>query len=142
MHPLHTIAAALVFSVSISMSARAQSALSVTASALPVASLVGTTLAAGASGAAVLTAGAVLTVKAVGASAQSVTYVLERASDGARVSVQIASNAAGATALALETSVTVSAIGTGLVLVSAGQALAYLPNQVGRSLMHHEKISQ
>jgi hypothetical protein len=46
-----------------------------------------------------------------------------------------------ASALAVGTVVTVSAISTGLMLVAAGEALAFIPNEIGKALLHHEKIS-
>jgi len=142
MPPLRLPAAVLALALSLPHGASAQSALSADVSALPVASLVGATAASGAAAAStVLSAGAVLSVKAVEASATGVVYVLERAADGARVSVQVAMRAAGASALAVGTAVTVSATGAGLVLAAAGEALAFIPNEVGKSLLHHEKIS-
>ena len=87
-------------------------------SALPVASVVGTaSIAAGAVVAvpvALSTAGAVLVVKAVESTARGTVYVLERASDGARASIEVAGRGVAGSAFAAGTVVTVSVIGTGV----------------------------
>lgn len=131
-----------------SLDAKAQSeaaALS-TLSALPLASVIisgaaasGTALA---MPVALSTAGAVLVVKLVEVSARGTVYVLERASDGVRTSVEITSSAVSGTALSVGTLVTVSVIGSGVVLSAAGEAIAFLPNALGRALLHNERLTQ
>jgi len=86
----------------------------------------------------VLSAGAVLTVVAVEASVTGTVYVLERASDGGRASVQIA----GHTAMGVGTVLSCTAIGAGWVLSAAGQAIAFVPNQLGAALLYNEPISR
>ena len=85
--------------------ARAQSEASAALSMLPVASVVGTASVASAAAGAVVTVpaalsvgGAVLTVRAVEASAVGTVYLLERASDGAQVSVEVVGRGVGVTA--------------------------------------------
>ena len=75
-------------------------------------------------------------MKAVEASAVGTVYLLERASDGARVSVEVA----GKTAYAVGTVVTCSVIGTGVVLSAAGEAIAFIPNAIGRALLYNERL--
>lgn len=87
---------------------------------------------------ALLGVGATLSVVVVEASAQGTMIVLERASDGARASVQLA----GQASLAVGAVVTVSAIGTGWLLSSAGKVVALVPNAVGQALMHHEQVTR
>lgn len=121
--------------------ARAQGELSglSTLSALPVASVV--------AGAALTvplvlsTAGTVLVVKAVESTARGTVYVLERASDGARVSVEVLAQAAAGASIAAGTVVTVSVIGAGVVLSVAGSVLAFIPNELGRVLLHNERLT-
>jgi hypothetical protein len=114
-------------------------------SALPVASVVvGASAVAGSVVAVPLvlsSAGAVLIVKAVEVSARSTVYVLERASDGARVSVALAGGVLASTAMAVGTSVTVTVIGAGVVLSAAGEAIAYIPNALGRALVYNERLT-
>ncbi|AVS86298.1 hypothetical protein C8239_17310 [Paracidovorax avenae] len=127
--------------------ARAQSEASFALSMLPVASVVGTASVGSAAAGAVATvpvalsvAGAVLTVRAVEASAAGTVYVLERASDGARVSVEVAGRAASGVAAGVGTVVACSVIGTGVVLSAAGEVLAFVPNALGRALLHNERL--
>jgi hypothetical protein len=114
-------------------------------SALPVASVV---VAGSAASTAVVAvpvalsaAGAVLTVRAVEASARGTLYVLERTSDGARASVEIAGRGVGTVSLATGMLVTVSVVGAGVVLSAAGEAIAFIPNQLGRALLHNERLT-
>lgn len=125
----------------------AQSEVSVGLSLLPVASVVGTasvaSTAAGAVAAvpvALSVGGAILTVKAVEASANGTVYVLERASDGAQVSVEVAGRAASGTVHAVGSAVACSVIGTGVVLSVAGEALAFVPNALGRAQLYNERL--
>ena len=85
-----------------------------------------------------LSAGANLTVVAVEASAQGTVWVLERASDGVRASVRFA----GKASTALGAVVVVSVIGSGYVLSVAGEAVALVPNAVGKALLHNEQITR
>jgi len=68
-------------------------------------------------------------------------YVLERVSDGARASVEVAGHASKAASLAVGTTVTASVVAGGVILSAAGEAIAFLPNAVGRALMHNERIT-
>lgn len=89
-----------------------------------------------------LSGGVVLTVAAVEASAQGAVWVLERASDGARMSVQLSAAAAGGLSVAAGTVVTVSAVTAGWVLSAAGRAIAFVPNEVGAALLHNQRVSR
>jgi hypothetical protein len=131
-----------------STQALAQSEASLVLSALPVASVVVSGAGASAAVGAVValpvafsTAGAVLVVKAVESTARGTVYVLERASDGARASVELAGKAVQGASMAAGTVVTVSVIGAGVVLSALGEAIAFIPNELGRSLMHNERLT-
>jgi hypothetical protein len=111
-------------------------------SAMPVASVVGAS--AGAVVAvpvAFSTAGAVLVVKGVEASAKGVVYLLERVSDGARASVEVSGKVVSGASTAVGTVVTVSVIGAGVVLSVAGTVIAFIPNEIGKALLHNERVS-
>lgn len=90
----------------------------------------------------VLSAGALLTVVAVEASADGTVWILERASDGARMTVRLSAAAADAASLGVATAVTVTAVATGWILVTAGKAVAFVPNEMGRALLHNERITR
>ena len=136
----------------VSAPARAQSEASLVLSALPVASVVGAGAAVAGSavaGAAAVSAvpaalavsGAVLVVKAVEVSARGTVIVLERASDGARVSLELSGRAASGVVAGVGAAVAVNVVvsdvdavavtygpglvGALLIGVSAAKALAY-----------------
>ena len=136
----------------VSAPARAQSEASLVLSALPVASVVGAGAAVAGSavaGAAAVSAvpaalavsGAVLVVKAVEVSARGTVIVLERASDGARVSLELSGRAASGVVAGVGAAVAVSVIGAGVVLSAAGEALCFIPNELGRALLHNERLT-
>ena len=79
-----------------------------------------------------------LTVRAVETSADGATWVLERAADGARASVKLAGNAS----VAVGSSVVVTAVAAGHVLSVAGQAVAFIPNEIGAALLHNERVTR
>lgn len=89
-----------------------------------------------------LSAGAMLTVVAVEASATGTVWVLERASDGARMSVTVSAQAAGGLSVAAGTAVVVSAFSAGWVISTAGRALAYIPNEIGTALLYNERVTR
>lgn len=126
--------------------ARAHSEASAALSLLPVASVIGTA-SVGASAVvavpvALSSAGAVLTVKAVESTARGTVYVLERASDGARASVEVSGRAAATASIGVGTVVTVSVVGTGILLSALGEVLAFIPNELGRALLHNEQVTR
>ena len=140
------LAAGLLCAVVV-LPARAQSEASAALSMLPVASVVGTASVASTAAGAVVAlpaalsvAGAVLTVKTVEASATGSVYLLARASDGAQASVEVAGRGVAASAYGVGTVVTCSVIGTGVVLSVAGEAIAFIPNAMGRALLHNERL--
>ncbi|KQU82987.1 hypothetical protein ASC78_16555 [Variovorax sp. Root318D1] len=146
------VAACTVFaSATLPLQAQAQtrgSEASAALSLLPVASVMGAASAVGASATAVVAVpaalsvgGSMLTVIAVEASADGTVYLLERASDGARASVKVMGRAANGVSTAVGTGVLVSVIGTGIVLSAAGEVLAFVPNAIGRALLHNERLS-
>jgi hypothetical protein len=114
-------------------------------SALPVASVVvGASAVAGAVVAlpvVLSTAGAVLVIKTVESTARGTAYVLERASDGARASIEIVGRAVSGASMIVGVSVLVTVVGSGVVLSAAGEALAYIPNALGRALLHNERVT-
>ncbi|MDP2018486.1 hypothetical protein [Hydrogenophaga sp.] len=125
--------------------ARAQSEVSVALSALPVASVVGAA-SVGAAAVSVVpvalsVAGATMVVKVVEITASGTVYVLERVSDGAQASVQVSGRAASGVSMGVGTVVVVSVIGTGVLLSAAGEVLAFIPNELGRALLHNERIT-
>jgi 4-hydroxybenzoate polyprenyltransferase len=91
---------------------------------------------------AVLVAGAAFTVVAIQTVAEGTVWVLERASDGARFSVQFGSEAAGALSVGIGASVVTTAVAAGWVLSAAGEVVAFIPNELGRALLHNERVTR
>ena len=114
-------------------------------SALPIASVIIVGAAASAATVALpvalSTSGAVLVIKSVEVSARGTLCVLERASDGVQVSVEIAARGAERSSLMVGKTVQVAVIGAGAVLSIAGEAIAFVPNEIGRALLHNERIT-
>jgi hypothetical protein len=142
-HPFFAAAFSLAF---VAGGARAQSEASALGdlSALPVASVAGASRAAGASAAlpaALAASGAVFVVKGVEASAYATVYTLEGVSDGARISVEIAGRGARQASVVAGTVVTATTISTGTVLAAGSEAIAFIPNALGRALLHNERIT-
>lgn len=141
-----TAAAVVLAGFLVSIQARAQSEVSALSavSALPVASVLVASEAAGAvaqASAVLAVAGATLVVKGVESTARGSVYVLERVSDGVRVSVELAGKALGAASMVVGTVVTVSVIAAGTILLVAGEAIAFVPNEVGRALLYNRRLS-
>lgn len=141
-----TAAAVVLAGLLVSFQVRAQSEVSALSavSALPVASVLVASEVAGAvaqASAVLAVAGATLVVKGVESTARGSVYVLERVSDGMRVSVEVAGKALGAASMVVGTVVTVSVIAAGTILLVAGEAIAFVPNEVGRALLYNRRLS-
>ena len=85
---------------------------------------------------------AALTVVAVEAGASGSVWVLQRASDGATLSLQVSGELAQGAVVAVGTTVAVTAVAAGWVLSAAGRVLCLVPNQAGRRLTHHERVTR
>lgn len=89
----------------------------------------------------VLVAGvSTMTVATVSVVADGTVWVLERASDGARIVVKVSTTAAGAASVVVGTAITVTAVSAGWVLSTAGEVIAFVPNTLGQALLHHERV--
>ena len=85
-----------------------------------------------------LALGGSLVVTAVQTASDGTVWVLERASDGSRASIVFGAGVA----LAVGTVLTVSAINAGWVLSDAGRAVAFVPNDSGKSLLYNERVTR
>lgn len=90
----------------------------------------------------VLSAGMALTVVAIESTARGTVWLLERASDGARISLQVSGQLVAGVVMSTGVVVTVSLIGSGHVLSAAGKAIAFIPNEIGASLLYNERVSK
>ena len=71
---------------------------------------------------------------------ESTILVLRAAGSAAEVSVQIASKVAADLSLAVGSMVQVVAEGVGFALVTAGRLVAFIPNEIGRSLLYQARL--
>lgn len=91
---------------------------------------------------ALLAGGASLTVVAVEASATGTALVLERVSDGVRETLHFSGHALGGISRGVGTAILCTAVSTGFVLSAAGQAIAFVPNEIGRALLYNERLTR
>jgi hypothetical protein len=77
-----------------------------------------------------------ISVKTVG---DGLEVVLENVADASRATVRLSGKAAGGVSLAAGTTLQVVTASTGYVLVMSGKALAFLPNEAGKALLHHAR---
>lgn len=89
----------------------------------------------------VLSAATTLVVVSVQATAYGAVWVLQRVSDGLRVSVRWSAEGARAASMAVGTTLEVTALSAGWLLTSASEAMAFIPNQLGGSLIFHEQMT-
>ncbi|MBV8035609.1 hypothetical protein [Roseateles sp.] len=120
-----------------------------TSAALSVAPLVLSVGAVGATGAAlsalpvgILSAGVTLVVVSVEVVGGATIWVLERASDGARISIKVAGRLAKGVVASTGAAVTVSVISAGTLLSVAGEVIAFIPSEVGKALLYNERVSR
>lgn len=78
----------------------------------------------------------VASVRTVG---DGIEVVLESAADASRATVRLAGRLAAGVSLAAGTALEVVTASTGYVLVMAGKAIAFLPNEAGKALLHHSR---
>ncbi len=91
---------------------------------------------------ALLSAGAAFTVVAVSAVAEGTVWVLERASDGARMSLTLSGQVVGGVSVLVGAAVVTTAFSAGWVLSAAGKAIAFIPNEVGKALLYNERVTR
>ena len=83
-----------------------------------------------------------IVVTGVEASAEGTVWVVENVADGVKGSICFAGKAVGALAIAVGTVVVVTVVATGMVLSAGGRAIAFIPNEIGRSLSYNQRVSR
>ena len=83
-----------------------------------------------------------IVVTGVEASAEGTVWIVENVADGVKGSICFAGRAVGASAVVVGTVVVVTVVATGMVLSAAGHVIAFVPNEVGRSLSYNQRVSQ
>ncbi len=79
----------------------------------------------------------VASVKTVG---DGVEVVLENVVDASRATLRLSGKVAGGVSLGVGTTLEVVTASTGYVLVASGKALAFIPNEAGKALLHHSRV--
>ncbi len=83
--------------------------------------------------------GAQLTVAALQAAGESVVVVMRGASEATTVSVKASTNVIGGASVAVGSAVQVVAESAGHSLYVAGKLIAFIPNEIGRALIHQSR---
>ena len=83
-----------------------------------------------------------IVVTGVEASAEGTVWVVENVADGVKGSICFAGRVAGGVVVAVGTVITVTAVATGMVLSTAGHVIAFIPNEIGRSLSYNQRVSR
>ena len=83
-----------------------------------------------------------IVVTGVQASTDGVVWLVENVADGVKGSIRFAADAAGASAIVAGTVVVVTVVGTGMLLSAAGHVIAFIPNEIGRSLSYNQRVSR
>lgn len=120
----------------------ASAVLSVAPVALSVGAVSASGVALSALPAGILSAGVTLTVVAVEVVGSTTVWVLERASDGARISIKASGKLAEGVVVSTGAAVVVSVIGAGTILSAAGEVIAFIPNEIGKALLYNEQVSR
>ena len=81
-----------------------------------------------------------MSVTGVATTSTGVSYVIERASDGLKLTVDVLSGGAAKVSAVVGTAVTATVVGSGVVLAASGQALGFIPNALGKALLGSEKV--
>lgn len=83
-----------------------------------------------------------IVVTGVQASADGVVWFVENVADGVKGSIRFAADAVGASAVVAGTVVVVTVVATGMLLSAAGHVIAFIPNEIGRSLSYNQRVSR
>lgn len=70
---------------------------------------------------------------------ESVVIVLEGASAAASATIRMSGQALRGVSVVAGTAVSVVAIATGTVLITAGKVIAFIPNEMGKALLHQSR---
>ena len=79
-------------------------------------------------------------VESVQVAGDASMIVLAGASAATSATLRLSGKAIEGASVVAGASVVVMAVSTGYVLVAAGQVIAFVPNEIGRSLLHHARV--
>ncbi len=81
-----------------------------------------------------------LVVESVETVADGVVVVFKGASQAGKASIKFTGAVAGGLSVAAGTVVETAAMSTGTLLMVSGKALAFIPNEIGSSLLHQSRV--
>jgi hypothetical protein len=83
-----------------------------------------------------------IVVTGVEASAEGTVWIVENVADGVKGSICFAGRVLGTAAIAVGTVIVATAVATGMVLSAAGHVIAFIPNEIGRTLSYNQRVSR
>jgi hypothetical protein len=86
-------------------------------------------------------AGGSLVVESVNTAGDGIEIVVHNAADASRATLRLSGKAAGGISLAAGTVLEVLVTSAGQLLVLSGKAIAFLPNEAGKALLHSARAS-
>ncbi len=87
-----------------------------------------------------VTASGIIVVESVKLVGDSTVVVLKNSVDGSRATLQLSGNIIKNGAIISGAVIETSAVATGHLLISAGKVIAFIPNEIGKALIHHEQV--
>jgi hypothetical protein len=87
-------------------------------------------------------AGSGLVIRALKPMGQTVELLVLASATGASFVVEVGSETVHALGLAVGTALSVTAISAGYLIYAGSEALAFIPDELARSLVHHRELSQ
>ena len=125
------------------VSSNASATLSMGSGSLVIGSLVIGSLVVSSAG--LLSAGGQFVVESVEKTADGAVFVLSNMSQdlskAGKISVRVSGNASGAASVIAGQSVQLVAESAGTLIMASGEIVAFIPNQIGQSLMHHSNVN-
>lgn len=86
-------------------------------------------------------AGGSLVVESVEVIDEGVVVVLKAVGDGSKATVQFSGKALEGVSVVAGTAVSAVAMSAGHALVVSGKVIAFIPNELGKALLHHSRVS-
>lgn len=80
-------------------------------------------------------------VESVENAGESTLVVIKGATEASRVTLKMSGKVVTGASLAAGTAVSVVTMASGHALVVAGKVIAFLPNEAGKALLHHSRVS-
>ncbi|WP_146171862.1 hypothetical protein [Pseudoduganella armeniaca] len=86
-------------------------------------------------------AGGSVVVESVKTVGDGIEVVLRTVADASRATVRLSGQGARQLSIGASTALDVVATSTGHMLVASGKVLAFIPNELGKALLHHSEAS-